>query len=167
MRKISLDSAIPDVRFIKVSTKEIKYEEAREGTGVVNPKVTTIKIDATPSHDYYQALNLLLDFVIDSGDLGSKWTAGDVDSLKTDWTWNDSIDEWTYSFTVTVRKPVQDDDPICLICSFTLPKVSSKDLDNDVVQSLQAIWNEAWAYQNGKFDTGIQLQLVPPQLEAA
>lgn len=146
------------IRFTGISTKAISYSQEINK----NIELTAdckVKVVQEASWDYYRTLNLFLDFVIEMGDLGIKWTAAEVQGVRIVWAYNDAADEWGYSLHISVMKPIQPDDTISLICHFDLPKVSHKDLPDDVKKNLEALFDEAWAYAFE--DKAAQLSIVP------
>lgn len=155
----SIASGRPEsVRFTEVSTKQIR--RLAESVGLNEDKTET-KIIETPSVDYFDALNLLLDFVIETAGFQSKWTAAEVEALKVFWDWNDRDEEWFYSISVEIKKPAQSqDEEIPLIIPFKLPKIRDKQLPNEVKGYLNTIYDEAWLYIKGKFEGGTQGNLL-------
>ena len=154
----SMASGRPEaVRFTEVSTKKIV--RIADSIGQNEDGITTLIVEE-PSIDYFNALNLLVDFVVDTGDLGSKWTAAEVESLKIKWDWSDRDEDWFYSISVSIKKPIQSDDTIPLVLSFGLSKIRDKDLPHEVQGYLNTIYDEAWFYTKGKFAGGTQGNLL-------
>ena len=152
------------VRFTGISTKTISYaQEINKSTDLTAD--CKVKIVQEAAWDYYRTLNMFLDFVIEMGDLGIKWTAAEVEGVKIVWVYNDMIDEWGYNLHISVKKPIQPDDGISLICHFDLPKVSHKDLPEDVKRNLELLFDEAWAYAFE--DKAAQLSIVPELIREA
>jgi hypothetical protein len=152
VRSKKMEARPADLRFTKVTRTGLAWQMDRTFVGfdTETPEGGDLKkFDATPMHSYFAAMDLLLDFAVDTLDFGSKWTGGQVDSIATAWTYDDRVSDWVYKLTVSVSRPAFEDDIVKKgfgPFSFT---VLDSAIPEEVKEYLVRIWDEAWMYKKG------------------